>query len=233
MNQPDQSGPEHPSDSSGSERSQKRLQKLIAENPDFLRTADDSTIRWKSPIGPDYTEFRDRAFLKELELSDLSVPLSEFWPNKGPQWDGLGIGNDDQQTRILVEAKAYIEEADTNPTGAKSEKSKELIERSLTRARESMKATVGHADWSRSFYQYANRLAHLYFLEELNSIRTELWFIYFCDLPEEPQIATSLEEWEGALRLLHSHLGLGASNPLRHRIRGFFIDASTLELLEA
>ena len=34
-------------------------------------------------------------------------------------------------------------------------------------------------DWTKCFYQYANRLAHLYFLKELNGIDAALVFVYF------------------------------------------------------
>ena len=34
-------------------------------------------------------------------------------------------------------------------------------------------------DWSGTFYQYANRLAHLYLLHELNDVDAWLVFVYF------------------------------------------------------
>jgi len=166
--------------------------------------------------------------MEQLEINDPIFPLRDFWPALGPVWDGLGIAENEVRTRILVEAKAYIEEADTDPTGA-GEKSKSHIDKSLEETKKFMKASGGHADWSKSFYQYANRLAHLYFLSEPNSIPCELWFVYFCNLENDSK-STSFTEWKGALRLLHSHLGLGPRNPLRSQIREFFIDAVTMEL---
>jgi hypothetical protein len=32
-------------------------------------------------------------------------------------------------------------------------------------------------DWSRQFYQYANRLAHAYFLERVNGVPSKLVFV--------------------------------------------------------
>ena len=131
-------------------------------------------------------------------------------------------------SRILVEAKAYIEEADTDPTHA-GEKSRPLIEESLSKTQHFMKAKNARADWSRSFYQTANRFAHLYYLHELNRIPTELWFVCFCD--NKAIRPTSAAEWRGALRLMHSHLGLGQKYPLKDRIRYLFVDSTSLEFV--
>src|SRR5262245_58926930 len=67
-------------------------------------------IKWSSPIhADDYAEYYDDAFLKRLELDNLSVPLKTFWPASGPRWDGLA--RTESNKVLLVEAKAYIEEA--------------------------------------------------------------------------------------------------------------------------
>lgn len=211
-------------------RSQKLLEGLIRKNPSFLATLSGQPITWRSPVESDeFAEYSDSDVLAVLDLSLPIRSLPSFWPARGPVWDGLGIEVGGQKTRILLEAKAYIEEADTTPTQA-GENSKRLIDESLQETRLFMKATGGHADWSRSFYQYANRLAHLYLLSELNLVPTELWFVYFCNLPNDSK-ATTHEEWRGAIRLLHSHLGIGIRNPLRHQIREFFVDATSLEQL--
>ena len=209
-------------------RSRKLLETLITTRPELLLSTDNALIHWKSPVAPDFAEYSDRDFMELLDIPNPKVPLKDFWPVRGPVWDGLGIADNNARTRIIVEAKAYIEEADTDPTGA-GEKSKSLIDKSLLKTKEFMKASGGHADWSQSFYQYANRLAHLHYLSEQNSIPCELWFVYFCNLESDPK-STSYTEWKGALRLLHSHLGLGLRNPLRSSIREFFIDAATMKI---
>lgn len=218
--------------SSETQRSQKLLGELIRKNPSFLSTQAGNPISWKSPVGSDeFAEYSDADVLKVLELSLPARRLAEFWPNRGPVWDGLGIEEGGNDTRILLEAKAYIEETDTTPTQA-GEASKKRIEESLNETRFFMKATGGHADWSRSCYQYTDRLAHLYLLAQVNSLPTELWYVYFCNLPKDPK-TTTLEKWKGAIRLLHSHLGIGPRNPLRRQIREFFVDAQSLEQLDA
>src|SRR5262249_17268942 len=67
-------------------------------------------INWLSPIQEDgYAEYYDESFLERLALKDLSVALKCFWPAGGPRWDGLA--RTEQGKVLLVEAKAYIEEA--------------------------------------------------------------------------------------------------------------------------
>ena len=41
--------------------------------------------------------------------------------------------------------------------------------------------TIPRTDWSHCFYQYANRLAHLYLLRESNGLDAFLVFVYFVD----------------------------------------------------
>src|SRR6266566_7850402 len=66
-------------------------------------------IEWLSPIASDaYAEYFDEEFLYRLGVSDLRVPLRDFWPEGGPRWDGLAKTKSGKL--ILVEAKAYIEE---------------------------------------------------------------------------------------------------------------------------
>jgi len=61
-------------------------------------------IDWLSPVAPDdnNAEYFDREFLNRLGVSDLKVPLSDFWPKGGPRWDGLA--KTESGKLILVEA---------------------------------------------------------------------------------------------------------------------------------
>jgi hypothetical protein len=62
-------------------------------------------------------------------------------------------------------------------------------------------------DWSISFYQYGNRLAHQYFLRQINGVSSSLVFLYFVNA-DDMLGPMSEEEWHGALRLIHAVLGL-------------------------
>jgi hypothetical protein len=60
------------------------------------------------------------------------------------------------------------------------------------------------------FYQYANRLAHQYFLRQLNGVSSILVFLYFVNA-DDMLGPTSEAEWKGAIRLIHAALGLPKS----------------------
>ena len=105
--------------------SQKWIQKLVNKKPDLLtsliRTQLDlpetDTITWLSPIAEDgFAEYQDQAFLDLLDITLTNVPLSDFWPLKGPVWDGLGKSETGKV--FLVEAKSHISEVLSPKTGA-------------------------------------------------------------------------------------------------------------------
>ena len=53
-----------------------------------------SSVVWKSPLDLDgFREYRDQKALDYVGISSakLKKPLGEFWPARGPVWDGLGI----------------------------------------------------------------------------------------------------------------------------------------------
>ena len=65
--------------------------------------------------------------------------------------------------------------------------------------------------WEGPFYQYANRLAHLYFLRGLNRIDANLLFLYFADAPDVPKSdLCTAAQWEDAIKRTNKALGLGA-----------------------
>lgn len=175
----------------------------------YIRNAfswpDSETLEWRSPVrGDDFAEYYDEEFLKRLGVGELPHPLKSFWPKSGPRWDGLARTSGHQL--ILVEAKAYIEEGVDYRSGA-SPKSLALILGSLEEAKRAFKANA-NAPWETPFYQYANRLAHLYFMVEKNRLDAYLVFLYFADAPDVPA-PCSKAEWEGARRLTEKCLGLG------------------------
>ena len=162
--------------------SQKDLQILINEKKDLLDQDLSSIMKkninvtWKSPLETDqFAEYRDDEFLRILNLdSRIVVPLEEFWPKRGPQWDALGVDN---KTVFLVEAKAHVPEIVSPPTGAGPE-SKSRIMDTFAEVKEYLNAN-NSIDWAGTFYQYTNRIAHLYYLRVLNGIDAYLVNIYF------------------------------------------------------
>ena len=171
-------------------------------------------ITWLSPVqSDDYAEYFDESFLDRLGVRNLCIPLNDFWPRSGPRWDALARTN--LGKFILVEAKAYIEEGvDYRSKAGPNSLSK--IESALEEAKIDFGANK-EAPWETPFYQYANRLAHLYFLHRLNGLDAYLIFLYFANAPDVPNPCT-VEEWQGATRLVEKCLGLG-SHSYRDRVK--------------
>ena len=133
-------------------------------------------INWKSPLqSDDYAEYRDEDFLKKLgKLNEIKYPLIDFWPKRGPQWDALSVRDDKDDKEyevILVEAKANIPEMVSPGTGAKNPQSIKKIRNSFDEVKKYLSVS-NTIDWTGTFYQYVNRIAHLFYLREKNKIKT-------------------------------------------------------------
>ena len=216
---------------SGIKGSQKWIQKLINDKPDLLNSQikpqinlpDTDTISWHSPIAEDgYAEYQDQAFLDLLDITLTKIPLSDFWPSKGPVWDGLGKSETGKV--FLVEAKSHISEVLSPGTGA-GVRSLRKIKKSLDETKSFLKSNSEH-DWTSTFYQYTNRLAHLYLLRALNKVPAYLVFVYFVN-DKEMNGPQSIDEWNGAFSQLTSYLGIG-SHRLKKYIADIFIDVGML-----
>ena len=199
--------------------SRKWLQVLVNFRPEMLSDAVaqhlpdlPEDIDWRSPLVEDhYAEYRDQTFLDRLTGSMyFRAPmgpqqgLRDFWPRFGPQWDGLAVT--DRGQILLVEAKAHIPEMVAAPTQARGESALLKINESLGRVKAfvNSKAPV---DWSASFYQYANRLAHLYWMRELNGHDAYLINLFFIN-DGEMNGPASVAEWRAAIRLQEVFLGV-------------------------
>lgn len=211
--------------------SQKWIQRVINDTPEFfdssirkqLTLPDNEIITWHSPLKNDeYAEYQDEAFLQLLDIELPEVPLKDFWPSRGPVWDALG--RTDSGKVFLVEAKAHIPEM-LSPGTQAGEKSLEKIRDSLDKTKRYMGSRSGN-DWSSTFYQYTNRLAHLYLLRVLNNIPAYLLFVHFINDTDMNGPETE-DEWSGAIKELHSHLGI-EKNKLSGYVVDVFIDVLKL-----
>jgi len=157
--------------------SQKWLQLLVKEyKPIFFREIvrelpilninSLDQIEWLSPLREDdYIEYADSAFIDQLGV-ELKYNLADFWPSGGPVWDGLARTKTDNKDILLFEAKSHIGEL-LSILKAKNSNSLDTINKSLTKTKEFL-GVKSLLEWTAPFYQYTNRLAHLYFLQELN-----------------------------------------------------------------
>jgi hypothetical protein len=213
--------------------SQKWLQILVNERADLINGAlalafnlkSQEDVRWLSPLRNDeYAEYRDACALDLLGIDLKERALNHFWPAKGPQWDALAVAGQSPSKPILVEAKSHLCELCSTACGAKGQ-SLELIEGSLAATRTFLGSTT-RINWSKSYYQYANRLAHLYLLRELNHLDAYLVFVYFLNDDEMGGPRTE-DEWKMVIELAERSLGVCG-----HRLSQFapkiFIDVNDL-----
>jgi len=220
---------------SNSHGSLKNLQVAINEKKRYLDCeiskviGKQMKIDWRSPLQTDdYAEYRDEDFLIMLgALNRIKYPLIDFWPKKGPQWDALGVSRDDI---ILVEAKANIPEMVSSETKAGND-SRRKIENSLDELKKYLSVSDS-IDWTGTFYQYVNRIAHLYYLREKNQIKAHLLFIYFINDITVHGPKTK-DEWIGAIQTMECYLGLDKKHKLRKYIHDIFIDVSDLRYKNA
>lgn len=210
----------------------KDIQVLVNKNQDLIDNLLKSTfsdlanqqIIWTSPIEQDdFAEYRDNDFLVRVGLDPTEIKLDNFWPAKGPQWDALAKTTSGHV--VLVEAKANIPEIVSPVTGA-GEISKTIIDKALNDTKAFLNLT-NDIDWSGKFYQYTNRLAHLYFLRVKCNKPTFLVNIYFIgdDTVSGPK---TKQEWDAALKVLHTYLGL-SRHSLSEYMTDIFIDIKDLK----
>lgn len=210
----------------------KDIQVLINKNQDLLNNLIKSKLKdfkneeiiWTSPLkNDDYSEYRDDDFLFNVGLNPKEIQLDKFWPKQGPQWDALGKTKSGKV--LLVEAKANIPEIVSDRTKAKN-RSKCLIDYSLNETKQFLNIN-NEADWSGKFYQYTNRIAHLYFLREKSKKPTYLINIYFIGDKTVSGPKTE-QEWKGALKVLYTYFGIG-KHKLRKYMLDLFIDVNKLK----
>jgi hypothetical protein len=205
----------------GERGSLKWIQRAVAERWPELeqplrQRARAAEITWRSPLESDsFAEYRDSSFLEAVGLSDLKSALASFWPQRGPQWDALGTFG--ERSVVLVEAKSHIREFCSPGTGA-SAGSRSLIEARLADCAKTIGAKP-KAAWADTFYQLANRLAHLGFLRS-QGIDAYLLLVGFLD-DKAMGGPNSAETWDAAYLVAYYALGL----PARHKLSPFIVHA--------
>jgi hypothetical protein len=171
-------------------------------------------ITWQSPLEEDgFAEYRDEAFLEKIGASALAPALAQFWPRRGPQWDGLATT--DRDDVLLVEAKAHIAELCSPPSQA-SGSSLKSIEAALGETAASLGADM-RVPWTDLFYQLTNRLAHLHFLRDRGA---KAWLVLVNFVGDgEMGGPTSQAEWVTAYQIVWHVLGI----PNRHKLAPFVL----------
>lgn len=192
----------------GQRGSLKWIQQAVECCPHLLQPPRLPAVTWVSPRREDgFAEYRDAAFLDRIGLSHLSEALARFWPARGPQWDALGLT---ARGPVLVEAKAHVQEFFSPPTKAGAA-SRQRIEAAFRAVQEDLGLRPG-VNWAEVYFQYANRLAFLWWLRQ-QGIDAELVFASFLNDADigGPEQA---ETWHAAFAGADYALGL----PARHRL---------------
>lgn len=202
---------------------------LILSNSPSLRTYAATHPKWVSPLASDdYTEYQDKQFLEAIGFPKLSNKLANFWPQRGPVWDALATveGKSGSKGVILLEAKSHIGEL-ANPSYAckATGKSLDKIKNALTIVKRELKVKR-KAEWLGEYYQYANRIAHLYFLTIVGQVPTWMVFLYFVGDVEQNGPST-VTEWTASIDKIHEKLGLPRDHLLEQSIVTVFAPVST------
>ena len=155
----------------------------------------------------------------------LQAAWREFWPHGSGihNWDAVGRWCEgDQRELILLEAKANTSELKSN-CQAKPEGGLAQIEDAFKEAVRAL-SSVDYRDWLSDYYQYANRLAALYFLHN-HGVPAHLLLVYFVgdrsgsglDFPQSPK------EWRDVLDAQEKHMGLRPGHLLEGWIHKLFL----------
>lgn len=214
--------------------SQLWLQRLVNHHPgvidDAIRSATSipitATLDWRSPRAPGFAEFRDGEALAQLGVQLPLRPLSDFWPARGPVWDGLARASTGDV--FLCEAKAHVPEMISGGTKAGGD-SLARIRASLDAVR--VAAATGNAcvDWATGpFFQYANRLAFLHFLRVQNAVPAHLVFVYFLNAADVHG-PSNRAAYEGATTIIERCLGVHGSGLLKY-VHKVYVDVRDLTM---
>lgn len=203
------------------EKDKDKLSKsIIASSFSLMSFLDkDLKITWKSPIKENYfDEYRDD-FLKSLNpnmlIDDAEKQLRNFWPKNGPQWDGIAVadGKENSKGLLLIEAKAHTEETKSDMKASSAESIK-MINNSFEEVQKYM--GVKPQPWTKEYYQLANRIAYLYYLNVKLSIPTWLVLINFTD--DNSYKKTTISEWLQHYNTLIKNMGINHNCNLLDKI---------------
>lgn len=186
---------------------------IFSASPGLTRKAVGEPV-WVSPLKAEqFNEYYDGPFLDALGLGKHKAALKEFWPDRGPHWDALAkVETDAGPGAILVEAKAHLSESKRDDESKAGDESATLINESLLRARKFYGVPDSAPSWFSTYYQVCNRLAHLYFMNEVLGVPTWLVWLLIADDPdwagEDP---ANPMQWRDHFISMYAEIGIDAS----------------------
>ncbi len=206
----------------GTKGSLKWIQRAIECHSDVLQPQSLPTVNWASPVAEDvFAEYSDADFLDIIGCGNLAAELRAFWPNRGPQWDALGVFDGGC---ILVEAKAHLAEFISPPCKAGAA-SRHKIDQALRAVSDDLGISQRH-NWAEQYYQYTNRLAHLWWLRQ-EGVNAHLLYVGFVG-DTDMGGPSDVQEWQDAYHQANLHLGLPAQHALSPYIHHISPDVAQL-----
>jgi hypothetical protein len=169
----------------------------------------------KEYIGIDFLE-------NTAEYKRLKNSWRNYWPSSynAQNWDAICKIDDEW---ILIEAKAHKDEILSNSTA--SQPSKQFISERFKDIKLKYGITSTE-DWNDKYYQKANRILFLEYLEA-NKIKAKLLFVYFLNGYKKngAQIGvTSKSEWISLIKRQDTYLGIAADEKLKSKIVDLILD---------
>lgn len=213
------------------EKDNKKFSEIIVSSSFSLMSFLDKDLKiaWKSPIKDNnFYEYRDD-FLEVLNNKNIAEAavkeLRKFWPKNGPQWDGIAVaeGKENKKGFLLIEAKAHTDETKSDMR-AVSDKSIEIINKAFNEVQSYM--GVKQQSWTNEYYQLANRIAYLYFLNVKLNIPSWLVLINFTD--DASYKPTTVSKWLSHYNMLAEKIGINHNCKLLDKIITVFISANDI-----
>jgi hypothetical protein len=213
---------------------------LFSASPS-LADAAASAPEWVSPLAEEgYEEYWNERFLERLDLLDDHLEsFREFWPFKPwlngkvnprgtPHWDAIArvpLTAGDRGA-VMVEAKAHRGELVKPKDRSKADaKSLEKIRTSFAEVRGFYEVAAHAPPWETRYYQFCNRLAHLWWMNERAEVPTWLVWVLIVDDPVWRDRMTA-PQWHRAVAAIKSEVGLSAGHRLADKISVVYLPAA-------
>lgn len=169
----------------------------------------------------------------QSDIDKLLLGWKEYWSTTGrqPNWDGVMVHKKDNQIElVIIEAKANLEEIKSNTKSASNEK----IQKAFIATQKNL--NISNSNWFGKYYQLANRLALVNYLQNNShfKINASLLYIYFLNGYEKRQLkgrkiitienksVKTQKEWEKVID--SGHLDLGLNDKAKQYISKIFVD---------
>jgi len=200
------------------------LDSLILKEIDYQN----KNIEWKDFLYDQKLEIPDREYIgieflkNEENYSLINDKWKDLWPsnNHAQNWDAIAkIDNE----WLLIEAKAKKDEIISSSQA--SSDSLKKIKKEMDKLKKDYYIKSSN-DWTKKYYQKANRILFFNFLKE-NNIQAKLVFVYFISGYLKNGIqegVVSRNEWLSIIKEQDAYLGIQDNHLLKKHIVNVFID---------